>query len=305
MIEKWTESNIPDLTGKTIIVTGGNSGLGYETCKMFAKNNAKVIMASRSIERCKEAVKKIHKSIPNADIDIMRLDLGNLDSIKSFVEEFNEKYQKLDILINNAGVMFTPNMRTSDGFEFQNGINHLGHFALTAQLFPMIKKTKGSRIVNVSSLAHTFGEMDWDDYMFEKEYNSKLSYGRSKLSNLLFTYELDRRIKKAGLDVKVLAAHPGGSNTNLVRYLSKKWWYFIMVPLIFVIAQSAKIGALPQVRASVDFNAKSGEYYGPRGLYESRGLPILVQSNEVSHNKSDQQKLWEVSEALTKVKFEV
>jgi NAD(P)-dependent dehydrogenase (short-subunit alcohol dehydrogenase family) len=272
---------------------------------MYAKNGAKVIIASRSLERCDEAVSKIKKSLGKADVEAMKLDLGDLDSVESFVSEFSSKYNRLDILLNNAGVMFTPKMTTKDGFEFQNGINHLGHFALTAKLFPIIKDTKNARIVNVSSIGHTFGNMDWDDYMFEQRYNARLSYGRSKLSNLLFTYELDRRIKEAGLDVKVLAAHPGGSNTNLARYMSGKWWYFLMVPLMLVLAQSAKQGTLPEVRASVDPNAESGQYYGPRGLMESRGLPVLVQSNQASHNKEDQKKLWEVSETLTGVEFNV
>jgi NAD(P)-dependent dehydrogenase (short-subunit alcohol dehydrogenase family) len=147
--------------------------------------------------------------------------------------------------------------------------------------------------------------MDWDDYMFEKEYNSRLSYGRSKLSNLLFTYELDRRLKKAGIKVLSLAAHPGGSNTNLGRYMSGHWWYFLMYPLMLILAQSAKRGTLPEVRASVDPKALSGQYYGPKGFMESRGLPVLVESNKKSHSLEDAKKLWEISEKLTKVSFDI
>ncbi len=305
MADRWTEKSIPDLTGKIIIVTGGNSGLGFEASKMFAKNGAKVIIASRSIERCEEAVSKIKVSLGKVDVEAMYLDLGNLDSVKEFVSEYIGKYDRLDILLNNAGVMFTPLMKTEDGFEFQNGINHLGHFALTAQLFPIIKNTANARIVNVSSLAHTFGTMDWDDYMFEKEYNQRISYGRSKLSNLLFTYELDRRVQKAGMNVKVLAAHPGGSNTNLVRYMSKKWWYYLLYPLLVLFVQSAKRGTLPEVRSSVDPLVKSGQYYGPRGVMELRGLPVVVRSNAASRNLEDAKKLWEVSEQLTGVSFNI
>lgn len=165
-------------------------------------------MASRNTERCNEAVNKIKESNNEADIEVMKVDLGSLESIKNFVIEYTSKYDRIDVLLNNAGVMFTPAMKTVDGFEFQNGINHLGHFALTAQLLPLIKKTKDSRIVNVSSMAHTWGSMDWNDYMFEKDYNSRASYGRSKLSNLLYTYELNRRLKKEGLDTKVLSSSP-------------------------------------------------------------------------------------------------
>ncbi len=305
MRERWTEEDIPNLRGKIIVVTGGNSGLGFEACMLFTKNGAKVIMASRSISRCYEAVDKIKQVVPEADVEVMELDLGNLDSVKAFSVKFIDKYSSLDILLNNAGVMFTPYMKTSDGFEFQNGVNHLGHFALTALLFPVIKTTKDARIVNVSSIAHTFGELDLDDYMFEKRYSSKLAYGRSKLSNLLFTYELDRRIKEKKLDVKVLAAHPGGSRTNLGRYMSNKWWFVLFGPLFMLFAQRAKLGTLPEVRACVDPNVESGQYYGPRGLGEVRGLPVLVNSSSASHNADDAKRLWEISEELTRVHFNV
>ncbi len=308
MNKKWTKNQIPDLTGKVIIVTGGNSGLGYEACKLYTQHKAQVIMASRNLDRCHVAKSKILKRNPNAKIDIIQLDLANLRSIEQFVYNFKKKYTKLDILLNNAGVILTPEMKTADGFEYQNGINHLGHFALTARLFPMIKQTKNSRIVNVSSLGHRFDTIDWDNYMFQQKtgsYNSRLSYGRSKLSNLLFTYELDRRIREAKLDIKVLAAHPGISNTHLGHFISKKWWYYLAYPLIPILLQSAARGTLPEVRASVDESAQSGEFYGPRGIGETFGLPVIVKSNEASHSLEDAKKLWEASESLTQLTFKI
>lgn len=303
----WKEKNIPDLSKKVIIVTGGNSGLGYESCKMFSKKGAIVIMASRNLDKCEEAKSTILKEVPHAIIETMVLDLGDLQSVKRFVNEFRSKYRTLDVLLNNAGVMFTPQMKTTDGFEYQNGINHLGHFALTAQLFDMLKSTPQSRIVNVSSMGHRMGSMDFENYMFEKEgsYSPASSYGRSKLSNLLFTYELDKKLKEVSSPVKVLVAHPGASNTNLYRNVKGKWWYWLIYPFFLITTQGAYKGALPQVRACVDLDVKSGEYYGPRGIAEVKGYPKLVQSNEASHNMKDAETLWTLSEELTNVLFQV
>lgn len=305
MTNKWTENEIPDLTGKVIVITGGNSGLGFEAAKMFAGKGARVVIASRNLDKSEKAVFLIQSAVENSEVYAMTLDLANLESIKNFAVNFTDKFDRLDVLLNNAGVMFTPYMKTENGFEYQNGVNHLGHFALTGQLLPILKETKDSRIVNVSSLAHSLGKMDWDDYLFEKNYNAKKSYGRSKLSNLLFTYELDRIMRESNTEIKVLAAHPGVSNTNLVHYLSKNWWFFLVKPIMHIISQNARMGALPEVRASVDLHAKSGQYYGPRGFMETRGFPILVNSNKDSHKIEDARKLWEISEEFTGVKFDL
>lgn len=303
---EWTIDEVSDLKGKVIIVTGANVGLGYESTKIFAQKNATVIMACRSKERADEARNQIVNEFPNADLITMTLDLSSLNSVKAFSDSFKKKYNRLDVLLNNAGIMTVPYGKTEDGFELQNGVNHLGHFALTVQLFELIKNTQDSRIVNVSSIAHKQGKMDFDNYLYENgDYGKMKSYGRSKLSNLLFTYELDRRIKEKGYAVKVLAAHPGTSSTELGRYLKSEASSNSFLKFALKFGQPPYMGCLPQVRASVDVNAKSGQYYGPNGLFEMKGNPVLVKSNKRSHNLSDAKLLWEKSEQLTNIKFEI
>jgi len=228
--EKWTTANIPDLTGKVIIVTGGNSGLGYESIKAFAEKGAEVILASRSVE--KGEIAKTSIGNVKGKIDVMQLDLMDFESIRNFAENFKMKYNRLDVLLNNAGIMTTPYFRTKDGLEAQNGTNHFGHFALTGRLFELIKNTPDSRIVNVSSMAHKQGSMDFGNLLFEngKGYSPIKSYGRSKLSNLLFTYELQSKLESAGIGCIAVAAHPGVSNTNLARFLEVRLSFKILKP---------------------------------------------------------------------------
>lgn len=301
--EKWTTENIPDLTGEVIIVTGGNSGLGYESVKAFAEKGAEVILATRSIEKGEAAKKMI--GVVKGKIVVMQLDLMDFASIKSFAANFSKKYNRLDVLLNNAGIMTTPYFLTKDGLEAQNGTNHFGHFALTGQLFELIKNTSGSRIVNVSSMAHKQGNMDFDNLLFEKGkgYSAIKSYGRSKLSNLLFTYELQRKLESAGIGSIAVAAHPGVSNTNLARFLEEKLIFKILKPMMMPFMQSQDMGALPQIRASVDPLVKGGEFYGPDGFREMKGFPVVVQSNAASHNQEDAKKLWEISEKITEISF--
>lgn len=302
-MKKWSVNDIPDQSGKIVIVTGGNSGLGFESVKALAYKGAEVILASRSIERGEAAKSEIGEA--NGKIKIMSLDLEDFSSIKAFVIEFSKSYNKVDILLNNAGIMTTPYFLTKDGLEGQMGTNHFGHFLLTAQLFEFIKATPGARIVNVSSNGHKYGKMEFDNLLFEggKDYTPIKSYARSKLSNLLFTYELERRVKDQGLDIQVLAAHPGGSLTNLGRHLEDKFWYKLLLPLAERIMQDAASGALPQLRASTDPGAKGGEYYGPDGFNQMKGAPILVKSNARSHNREDAQRLWDISENITNTSF--
>ncbi|HSH20770.1 MAG TPA: oxidoreductase [Draconibacterium sp.] len=302
--ENWTTSNIPDLSGKVIIVTGGNSGLGYESVKAFARKGAEVVLTSRSVEKGEAA--KTGIGAVKGKIVVMQLDLMDFASIRSFVESFKKKYNRLDVLLNNAGIMTTPYFLTKDGLEAQNGTNHFGHFALTGQLIDLIKNTPDSRVVNVSSMAHKQGKMDFDNLLFENGlgYSPIKSYGRSKLANLLFTYELQRKFEKEGIKSMAVSAHPGVSNTNLARYLEDKLIFKILMPLMSPFIQEQDMGALPQIRASVDENVKGGEYYGPDGFREMKGFPVLVQSNKASHNLEDAKKLWEVSEKLTGIKFQ-
>lgn len=302
---KWTTTNMPDLSGKTIIVTGGNSGLGYESVKAFAKKGAEVILASRSLEKGEQARKEIRSEIQEGKIHVMQLDLGDLESIRAFVKEFNKKFTKLDVLLNNAGIMMTPYFKTKDGFEGQFGINHLGHYALTGLLMDLLQSTPGARIVNVSSGAHRNGVMDFKNLQFEggRGYSPIKAYGRSKISNLLFTYELQRKLDAANLDMMAVAAHPGVAMTNLARHLENKFLFKLLSPLFKRMAQNPAMGALPQIRASVDPDVKGAEYYGPDGKREWKGDPVVVKSNEASHNLQDAAKLWEHSEKLTGVKF--
>lgn len=305
MEENWTTENIPDLNGKVIIVTGGNSGLGFESVKVFAEKGAEVIMACRSLEKGGKAKTEILKNIPEGKVEVAELDLADLKSVHRFAEKFQKTYSRLDVLLNNAGIMTTPYFKTNDGFEGQMGTNHLGHFALTGLLLPVLGKTPKSRVVNVSSMAHKQGKMDFDNLLFEngKGYSPMKSYGRSKLANLLFTYELQRYFKSNNIDSISVAAHPGVSQTDLFRYLDDKWYFRLVRPAFEAISQEGKMGALPQVRASVDPQVKGGEYYGPKGFMELKGYPEKVQSNGRSHNLEDARKLWEVSEKLTGVKF--
>lgn len=301
----WTIENMPALTGKVIIVTGGNSGLGYESVKAFAMKDAEVILASRSLKKGEEARRAIMQDVPEGKIRVMQLDLGSLASVRVFAGDFKKKYRRLDVLLNNAGIMMTPYFQTEDGFEGQFGTNHLGHFALTGLLLDIILDTPGSRIVNVSSGAHRNGEMDFDNLQYEegKGYNPMKAYGRSKLANLLFTYELQRKLDASKSDAIALAAHPGIAITNLSRYVEGKFLFKVLTPVFKWMAQDQAMGALPQIRASVDPEAKAAEYYGPGGKREWKGYPVVVPSNEASHNREDAARLWEESERLTGVKF--
>jgi NAD(P)-dependent dehydrogenase (short-subunit alcohol dehydrogenase family) len=303
---KWTLDNMPDLTGKVIIVTGGNSGLGYESVKAFAGKGAEVILTCRSIEKGETAKAEILKINRDGKIVVMELDLMEFASIKKFANSFKGKYDRLDILLNNAGIMTTPYFLTKDGLEAQNGTNHFGHFALTGQLLDLIKKTPGSRVVNVSSNAHKYGKMDFEDFLFEngKGYTPMKSYARSKLANLVFTYELQRAFMANDIESIAVAAHPGASRTNLGRHLEDKWWFKPVFALMAPFTQDQARGALPQIRAAVDPGVKGGEYYGPSGFGEMKGDPVLVKSNDASHHRGDAWKLWEISEKLTGIAFE-
>ncbi len=301
----WTTADMPDLTGKVIIVTGANSGIGFEAAKEFARKGAQTILACRSLDKAQGALDRIRAEIPNAPVEIMQLDLASLASVHQFAEAFKAQYDRLDVLANNAGIMMTPYGTTEDGFERQFGTNHLGHFALTGLLIDLLLSTPGSRVVNVSSGGHRMGKMDFSNLMYlgGKGYSPMRAYGRSKLANLLFTYELQRRYAAMGADAIAVAAHPGVSNTDLSRYLEDTWYLKFFRFLEPLVTQSAAMGALPTIRAAVDPSAKGGDYYGPDGLMEQRGYPVLVQSNDASHNVADARQLWQVSEELTGVYF--
>ena len=305
MSKNWTTDNIPDLTGKVAIVTGANSGLGLETAKEFACKGAQTILACRSMDKAQTALATIQNEIPDAPVEIIQLDLASLASVRAFAEAFKAKYQRLDILANNAGIMMIPYGKTEDGFELQVGTNHLGHFALTGLLFDLLSGTPGARVINVSSMGHRFGKMDFDNLLYEdgSNYSPIGSYGRSKLANLLFTRELQRRFEAHSIDALALTAHPGGSETNLSSHLEDKLLFRIMETLVGGMMQSAAMGALPTIRAAVDPSAKGGEYYGPDGFMEMKGNPVLVKSNKAAQSDTDARRLWEMSEVLTGVHY--
>jgi NAD(P)-dependent dehydrogenase (short-subunit alcohol dehydrogenase family) len=296
--KRWTENDIPDLSGKVAIVTGANSGIGYETARALAHKGANVVLACRNLEKANKAAEQIRGKGPEGIADVMELDLGDLDSIHRFATAFRERFERLDLLINNAGIMMPPYGKTAQGFETQFGVNHLGHFALTGLLIDLVVQTPGSRVVTVSSTAHRFGSIDFDDLQWEeKEYRANPAYGQSKLANLLFTYELQRRFQAAGKGTLSVAAHPGWTETNLQQHSGT----FSFLNRFF--AQDAPMGALPTLYAATGPDVAGGDYYGPAGFMEIRGHPKKVKSNGRSHDQVAADKLWEVSEELTNVTY--
>jgi NAD(P)-dependent dehydrogenase (short-subunit alcohol dehydrogenase family) len=299
--ENWDAENILDQSGKVAIVTGSSSGIGYEAARVLANKNAVVIIAVRNLDKGKGAAEKILEQNKNANVAVMKLDLADLKSVRNFADEFKSKYSRLDLLINNAGVMIPPYSKTADGFELQFGTNHLGHFALTGQLLSTLAKTTGSRIVNVSSSAHRWGNINFDDLTWEKRrYRAWNAYGDSKIANLYFTSELDRRLKKDGSDIIVTACHPGWTATELQRHTD----YFGIAGLLnSLFAQTVSMGALPTLLAAFDEEAKGGEFYGPGGFMGMWGYPVKTEPNELSKDATIAARLWKVSEELTGVNF--
>ncbi len=303
--KRWTASDIPDLTGKTAVVTGANSGTGFETALELARNGASVVLACRSESRGETALRRIKDSVTSARVEVMLLDLGDLSSIADFAGRFSSANERLDVLVNNAGIMATPYRTTKDGFESQFGTNHLGHFALTAKLMTTIKAAQDARIVNVASLAHRSGSIDLEAPQYERSnYKRFDAYARSKLANLFFTYEMHRRLQLAKLThVASLAAHPGFARTNLAQGLGLIGT--LLKPIGALISQNAHMGALPILRAATDPDAFGGQYYGPDRPNERRGYPVVVSSTPASHDEEVGRRLWEISEELTGVTFDI
>ncbi|MBX7454737.1 SDR family NAD(P)-dependent oxidoreductase [Mycolicibacterium sp. 3033] len=290
----WTEADIPDQTGRTAVITGANTGLGFETAKALAAKGATVIVAVRNTDKGKDAVRRIRQTAPEATVALQELDLSSLTSVRAAADRLTSDHAAIDLLINNAGVMYTPRQKTADGFELQFGTNHLGHFALTGLLLDHITAAPAGRIVTVSSIGHRIrASIHFDDLQLEHNYNRVVAYGQSKLANLLFTYELQRRLTAAGSPASALAAHPGGSNTDLGRHLP------LLDPVFRAVSQSAAMGALPTLRAATDPAARGGQYYGPSGPFELRGYPEVVNSSKQSKDAELQRRLWAVSEQLT------
>ena len=306
MSAKWTANDVPDQSGRVAIITGSNTGIGYGAAAVLADKGAHVVLAVRNLEKGNEAKARITSTSPNAVVAVQELDLTSLDSIRRAAEQLRAAHQRIDLLINNAGVMYTDKATTKDGFELQFGTNHLGHFALTGLLLENMLGVDGSRVVTVSSVGHRIrARIHFEDLQLERNYDRVVAYGQSKLANLLFTYELARRLKLDGAPTIATAAHPGAADTDLlrnmpggIRQVSQFFWSNF-------IAQNADMGAEPTLRAATDPSAQNAEYYGPGGLGEQRGHPKVVKSSAQSHDEEIQRRLWSVSEELTGVTYPV
>jgi NAD(P)-dependent dehydrogenase (short-subunit alcohol dehydrogenase family) len=304
----WTVADMPHLEGKTAIVTGATAGLGLVSATELAARGASVTLAVRDVARGERAARVIREANPGAIVSVTRLDLASLASIREFSSVFIKSHKRLDILMNNAGIMGVPQREvTADGFEAQFGTNHLGHFALTGLLLPLIKKTPGARIVTVSSNLHKTGVMNFDDLMGGVKYKAWAAYGQSKLANLLFTSELQRRLVAAKVDAIAVAAHPGWSNTSLMmsgpmkgRGAFMKW---LGQSVTNRMAQPASMGALNQLYAATASDVKGNDYIGPRGKNEQSGYPHKAGRSAAAKNTTEAKRLWDESEKLTGVSY--
>jgi NAD(P)-dependent dehydrogenase (short-subunit alcohol dehydrogenase family) len=304
---RWTARDLPSLSGKIIVVTGANGGIGFEAAQVLAGAGGHVILACRNQTAAAAAKDRILAAHPGASLAVAPLDLASLASVRAFAESFLRDHDRLDVLVNNAGVMALPYCKTADGFEMQFGTNHLGHFALTALLFDRLAKSAPSRVVTVSSQVHLYGWMRWKDLQWEKGYQRWLAYGQSKIANLLFSHELHRRITARGLDVRSVACHPGYAATNLQlagsrmegSKIGEGFWN--MFNTLF--GQSAEMGGLPTAFAAGAPEAQGGDYIGPGGLFTLRGNPTRQRSNRRSRDEASAKKLWTISEELTRVSF--
>jgi NAD(P)-dependent dehydrogenase (short-subunit alcohol dehydrogenase family) len=304
---RWTAADVPDQSGRIAVVTGASGGIGLETATVLARRGATVVLACRDMAKAGLAAGRIRAEAGRASVRVVHLDLAALASVREAAEEIRSSCPRLDLLINNAGVMTPPCQRTEDGFELTFATNHLGHFALTGLVLDRLLAIPGSRIVTVSSLGHASGTMHFDDLQFERQYHAAHAYWQSKLANLLFTYELHARMEAAGARTMALAAHPGVVKTELWRTSSRFERVVIspwLRPVNFLLVQNARMGALPTLRAAADTSAIAGGYYGPSGRYGA-GYPVLVESSDRSHDAAAQRRLWEISERLTGVSFRI
>jgi NAD(P)-dependent dehydrogenase (short-subunit alcohol dehydrogenase family) len=305
---RWTARDMPDLTGRTAVVTGANSGIGFHTARELAAHGADVTLAVRNADKGAEARDRILAEAPAATVSVGSLDLADLASVRAFADSWSQTHPEgLDLLINNAGVMAIPRRTTADGFEMQFGTNHLGHFALTGLLLPALIARPRSRVVTVSSGAHRSGSMNFDDLMGERRYLRWRAYGQSKLANLLFTAELQRRLDLNGIPTLAMAAHPGYATTNL-QYVGpqmdgRSWMTKVMQTANGIFGQSAEMGALPTLFAATAPGLPGDSYVGPDGFLEQRGHPRLVGRSKAASVGADARRLWSVSEDLTGVRY--
>ncbi|OHV29670.1 short-chain dehydrogenase [Parafrankia colletiae] len=302
---RWSANDVPDLSGRTAVITGANSGIGFEAAKVLAGRGATVVLACRNPVKAQDALNTIRTATPEADVSVLEMDLNSLASVRKAAEALRAERPVIDLLVNNAGVTLLPYGLTADGFELHFGVNYLGHFAFTGIVLDAVLAADAGRIVTVGSNAHRMGKIDFDDLHFAEGYRPLRGYARSKLANLLFAFDLQRRLEAAGSSARSLAAHPGGANTEIlpsvgpVRRRLKRVADRIPNPIV----HSAHMGALPTLRAATDPASKGGEYYGPRGLLKMTGPPVLVRPSTASRSAETAERLWEHSERLTGVTY--
>ena len=304
MITDHTATDVPDLSGKTFFITGANTGIGFEAAKVFAGKGARVLLGSRSTAKGQAALAEITEAHPSAEVELVEIDLADLASVRTAAEIVGGE-PRLDVLVNNAGVMWNPKTITKDGFESQFGINHLGHFALTGLLLPKLEATPDSRIVTVSSNGHRFGNGDlfWDDINADDDYHPRTRYYASKLANLLFTYELDRRLTAKGSSTIAVAVHPGASDTELGRYVTGVFGTVMraMTPLVRAFMNTAEEGAWPTELAATAPGVQGGQYFGPSRFRETSGPAQQVDSSPESKDPEKAKRLWDLSVEMTGV----
>lgn len=303
MSKKWNTADIPSQKGKIYVVTGANSGLGLGTTKVLAQKGAQVVMAVRNLEKGKAAMQEVLRETPDAQLELMQVDLSDLESVRLFAAEYRRKYDRLNVLINNAGVMMpVQRFETKQGYEGQFGTNHLGHFVLTRELYDVIDGTPDARIVTLSSLVAKMakGKIYWDDLQWEQSYDKMGSYAQSKLANMMFGYELHQRLEEAGSGTQSILAHPGYTATNLQQHMGLQGRV-----MNFLFAQKLEMGILPTLRAATDRSAKGGEYYGPANMMNWRGHPVLNEPNPEALDRPTTQRMWDLTEQLTQTTFSI
>ncbi|MEO6144981.1 MAG: oxidoreductase [Dermatophilaceae bacterium] len=299
----WNTDQMPDQSGRRVVVTGASSGLGEITARELARKGAQVVLAVRNASKGEASAQRIRGAIPGALVEVAELDLSSLESVRAFAAGLLAQSPTLDLLVNNAGIMMTPENRTADGYELQLGTNHLGHFALTGLLLEALGRGTGPRVVTVSSIAHKGGQIHFDDMQLERGYAPQKAYSQSKLANAIFGIELDRRLRAAGSPILSVLAHPGYSATNLQSTGPTGLSAFVMKISNALVAQKADRGALPQLFAATAPTVQGGQFYGPSGFQEARGAPIEVQAVAAAHDPATGRRLWSVSEQLTGVTF--
>ena len=301
MEKNWTTEDIPSQEGKVFLITGANSGLGLEVTKQLSAQGAYVIMAVRTMSKGEKALKEVKEQVPQAHLELLKLDLIDLENVRTFAQNFKKHHDKLDVLINNAGIMMPPErMETQQGFEVQLGVNHLAHFLLTAELIEILNSTPHARVISVSSIAAKVknAAVHWEDIQLKTSYGREKSYCQSKLCNIMFSVELNKRLRSSHASTISVGVHPGLTSTNLQQHMG-----VFMGSLLRFFGQDVSIGALPILRGATDLSVQGGDYYGPTKFVELRGYPKLIPLPKKAQNLADTHKLWKISEELTQVKF--